>query len=105
MPALLAMTSQSTGTTSGAFFYDEAIALERKVLGDDSPRAHELAAEARRLRKVFEDWVGIRPDPEAKARAVRDLFDLNRAVLEHLGVASGVRRSASDLQSLADDDD
>jgi hypothetical protein len=99
------VTTQPSGTRSGAFFYDEAVDLERRLRGDDSPRARELAARARRLREIFEGWAGVRPDPELKAQVVHDLFDLNRAVLEHVGALSGVRRSAHELPSLADDDD
>ncbi len=94
-----------TGTTSGAYFYDEATALERRLEGDVSARGRELAVEARRLRTLFADWEVVRPHPEAKSAAVRDLFDLNRAVLEHTGALSGVRRSTPDLPDLQDDDD
>jgi len=99
------MSMQSSGTTSGAYFHQEALDLQRRLQSDSSPRARELAVEAGRLVKLFEEWNVVRPDPELKARVVRDLFDLNRAVLEHLGVMSGIRRSAPDLPGLQDDDD
>ncbi len=98
------MNSQA-GTTSGAFFYDEAVALERRLFGDESVRGRELAAEAARLRALFEGWAGIRPDPALKAKTIHELFDLNRAVLEHFGAVSAVRRSAPELPDLQDDDD
>jgi hypothetical protein len=99
------MPASSSGTMSGAYFHQEALDLERRLQSDHSLHARELAVRARRLVVLFEEWEAVRPDPELKAGAVRDLFDLNRAVLEHVGAESGIRRSAHDLPSLQDDDD
>lgn len=85
------MAAFLTGTGSGTFFSDQITALQRRLEGDDSPRARELKAEATRLAALFEGWITLRPDPELKATAIRELFDLNRKVLEHVGAVSGSR--------------
>lgn len=83
------MASHFPGGGSGVFFYREAADLERSLRSDPAPRARELCAAAKRLAARFDDWATLRADPALKAQAIRDLFELNRAVLEYLGAASG----------------
>ncbi len=85
------MAAHVSGTGSGAFFTEQITALKQRLEGDESPRGRELLVEARRLAALFEAWMTDRPDPEAKANAIRELVDLNRAVHEHSGVTSGLR--------------
>jgi len=81
------MASQFNGG-SGVFFYREASDLERALRNDPSPRARALATEAKRIAVLFEDWQKLRDNAELKAEAIRQLFALNRAVLEYTGAAS-----------------
>ena len=97
------MASQYPGG-SGVFFYREAADLERALRTDPSPRARELAAEAKRLTAVFNNWAALRADGPAKAEAIRQLFNLNRAVLEYTG-ASSKPRAVVPKDTLDDDDD
>jgi hypothetical protein len=99
----LRMSSQPPGAGSGVFFYREAADLERSLRADPSPRAKELVVEAKRLAKVFDDWSKLRAEPSLKAATIRQLFELNRAVLEYLS-ASG-RRPTRQLVSTEEDDD
>lgn len=78
-------------TGSYAFFSEQIATLQRRLEGDESSRARELQAEAVRLGALFETPL----EPEAKAVAIRELVDLNRAIHEHAGVTSGVRRLPS----------
>ena len=85
------MASHYPGGGSGVFFYREAADLERSLRDDPSPRARELCAAAHRLATIFGDWPRLRADAERKANAVRELFELNRAVLEYTGAASSTK--------------
>jgi hypothetical protein len=98
------MASQYPGGGSGVFFYREAADLERALRNDASPRARELSLQAKRLAEVFDDWAKLRAEPARKATAVRELFELNRAVLEYLGASSG-RKLAPTVARAHDDDD
>ena len=98
------MSSKSPGAGSGVFFYREAADLERSLRTDPSPRAKELAVEAKRLAKIFDDWTKLQAEPSLKAVTIRQLFELNRAVLEYL-TASGRRIGAQLVRTKADDDD
>jgi hypothetical protein len=82
------MAANAETTGSHAFFSEQVATLQRRLEGDESPRARELATEATRLAAMFESGL----EPEAKAAAIRELVDLNRAIHEHAGVMSGVRR-------------
>jgi hypothetical protein len=93
------MASSVEGTTSGAFFRNEAESMRLRLRGDDSPRGRELALEADRLLLLFDEWMAIRPSPEAKSDVIRRLFELHRAVNEHLGATSGLRASVREPKS------
>jgi len=82
------MTANVETTGSYAFFSEQIATLRRRLEGDESPRARELTAEAARLAALFESVL----EPEAKGAAIRQLVDLNRAIHEHVGVMSGVRK-------------
>ena len=99
------MASQYPGGGSGVFFYREAADLERSLRTDTTPRARELALQAKRLAAVFDDWQKLRAEPARKAAAVRELFELNRAVLEYLGAASGRKPAPMVPRADTNDDD
>lgn len=98
------LTADAEPTGSGPFFFEQATRLERELASDPSERGRALAAEAHRLAELFGQWENVRPDPELKATAVRDLFELNRAAMEHLGALSGVHPSQPRLPDVAGDD-
>ena len=98
------MSANAEPTGSGSFFLEQATRLQQLLDRDFSPRGRTLVAEAQRLGLLFVQWASVRPDPAMKAAAIRDLFELNRAVMEHVGAASGVRPSAPSLPNLDDDD-
>ena len=98
------MSANVDPTGSGPFFLEQATRLQRLLEKDFSPQGRTLATEAQRLVDLFVQWATVRPDPQLKTAAIRDLFELNRAVMEHVGAASGVRPSTPTLPDDRDDD-
>jgi hypothetical protein len=84
------------GTSSATFFLESAQQLLRRLERDPSPRAKELLAEAIRLSAQFQEWTRTRPSDVLRLTTIRELFELNRQVLDHYAGAPGSeRRSGS----------
>jgi len=80
------------GTSSAAFFLESAQQLLHRLERDPSPRAKELLVEAIRLSAQFQDWTRARPSDRLRIATIRELFELNRQVLDHYAGAPGSER-------------
>jgi hypothetical protein len=72
------------GTKSANIFMDSVRDLEARLAKIDSPRANELAGEARRLAALFTRWQTHRPDGDERVSAIKALFELQRGVMSLL---------------------
>lgn len=84
------------GTASATFFAESALDLARRLTRHPSPRAKTLLAVASRLASQFQGWARTRPTDAERVTAIRELFELNRQVLElDPGIPGKDRRSGS----------
>jgi hypothetical protein len=79
--------SNQSGTLP--IFEQNAEDLFRRLEGERSPKAHQMAYEARRLALVFKQWRVARPSDQERVETIKSLFDLTRRAMDHLSQPKG----------------
>jgi hypothetical protein len=71
-------------SSSWPLFRDSAADLAAKLAEIPTAEAASMAHEARELATVFQAWETKKPENEARIARIRQLFDLNRRVMDFL---------------------
>jgi hypothetical protein len=71
-------------STSWPLFRESAVDLATKLAEIPTAEAASMAHEARELAQIFLSWEVKKPENEARIARIRQLFDLNRRVMDFL---------------------
>ncbi|MEP7126129.1 MAG: hypothetical protein ABJE95_34670 [Byssovorax sp.] len=71
-------------STSWPLFRESAVDLAAKLAEIPTAEAAAMAHEARDLAQIFLSWDTRKPENEARIARIRQLFDLNRRVMDFL---------------------
>jgi hypothetical protein len=67
-------------------FEQNAEDLVRRLEAEGTPKAHDMAHEARMLALVFREWRSVRPADDDRVETIKRLFDLTRRAMDHLAL-------------------
>lgn len=76
-------------STSWPLFRESAVDLATKLAAIPTAEAAGMAREARELARIFLTWETKKPENEARIARIRQLFELNRRVMDFLARRKG----------------
>ena len=76
-------------STSWPLFRESAVDLATKLAAIPTAEAAGMAHEARELAQIFQAWDTKKPENEARIARIRQLFELNRRVMDFLAKRKG----------------